>query len=272
MILISLISFLIDESNDPLWKRALIAFEDVAEVYKAKWGSPAVIIYDNVNLLINDDPKILDILQDDAKKNADKCKYIAVFVSSEGAVPRRMEKRSAWSRAKQPPIEIGDLSKEESMKYLTEKRKINEKALELYELVGGRIIELTAVADYFLAGQSFEEIKKKTLYEAKKKFESAKLLKNQTHYEAGKQVINALLNSKEIDSDVFREIFTNEEEYNEVLKANVFAYHPSRGGTVSFQSRLIENYIRENSNIFVDLINLTPTNEFNSNYASTSKS
>src|SRR4051812_6308989 len=34
--------------------------------------------------------------------------------------------RSAWSRAKQPVIEISDLSEKESMEYLTKKRKINE--------------------------------------------------------------------------------------------------------------------------------------------------
>ena len=67
--------------------------------------------------------------------------------------------RSAWSRAKQPVIEIGDLSEKESMEYLTEKRKINEvEAKKLYELVGGRIVELKDVADDFLAGQSFEGI------------------------------------------------------------------------------------------------------------------
>jgi hypothetical protein len=66
--------------------------------------------------------------------------------------------RSAWSRAK-PVIEIGDLSEKESMEYLTKKCKINEvEAKKLYELVGGRIVELKDAADDFLAGQSFEGI------------------------------------------------------------------------------------------------------------------
>jgi len=67
--------------------------------------------------------------------------------------------RNAWSRAKQPVMEIGDLSEKESIEYLTKKRKINEsEAKKLYELIGGRIVELKAVADDFLAGQSFEGI------------------------------------------------------------------------------------------------------------------
>ncbi|RIB18757.1 hypothetical protein C2G38_2036619 [Gigaspora rosea] len=48
----------------------------------------------------------------------------------------------AWSRAK-PVMEIGDLSEKESMEYLISKRKINEaEAKKIYELVGGRIVEL----------------------------------------------------------------------------------------------------------------------------------
>ena len=66
-------------------------FKHASAVYKKKHGKPPVIVYDNVSLLFNENPKILDILQDDAKDNADFSKYIAVFVCSEGSVPRRME-------------------------------------------------------------------------------------------------------------------------------------------------------------------------------------
>ena len=147
-------------------------------MYKAKNGKPPVIVYDNISRLVHKNLEILDILQDDAKDNADDRKYIAVFVSSEGSVPRRMEckyctvfrctpriityrlrflARSAWSRADQPVIEIGDLSEKESMEYLTDKRKIDSVvAKKLYDLVGGRIVELKATADKFLARQSFE--------------------------------------------------------------------------------------------------------------------
>jgi len=63
----------------------------------------------------------------------------------------------SYSRASNRPIEIGDLSKEESIKYLVNKRKIKEAAANsLYELVGGRIVDLKFVADEFLAGQAFK--------------------------------------------------------------------------------------------------------------------
>ncbi|RIA90851.1 P-loop containing nucleoside triphosphate hydrolase protein [Glomus cerebriforme] len=223
--------------SKPKWKRALKAFKRASAVYKKTnpCHQPPVIVYDNISHI---DPGILDYLQDDAKKSADGRNYITVFVCSEGSVPRRMESRSAWSRAK-AVIEIGDLSEEESMKYLTEKRKINEvDTKKIYELVGGRIIDLKDVADDFLAKKPFEDTKGQILAKVKQKFESAKLLRNQTHHEAGKGVIDALLKSKEINTDVFREFFKDAEEYSEVLKANVFAYHPSRDtGIVSLDQQ-----------------------------------
>ena len=73
------------------WRRVMKIFRRASAGYNAKHGKPPVIIYDNVSRLVNKNPEILDILQDDAKDNADDREYVAVFVSSEGKVPRRME-------------------------------------------------------------------------------------------------------------------------------------------------------------------------------------
>jgi hypothetical protein len=54
-------------------------------------------------------------------------------------------------------MEIGELSKEESMNYLVNKRGIkNTEAEKLYELVGGHIMDLINVADKFLNNEPFE--------------------------------------------------------------------------------------------------------------------
>ncbi|CAG8735848.1 22006_t:CDS:2, partial [Racocetra persica] len=219
------------------WERAMRAFKRASAVYRAKYKKPPVIVYDNVSRLVHKNPEILDILQDDAKDNADDRKYIAVFVSSEGSVPRRMESRSSWSRADKPVMEIGDLSKEESMKYLVEKRVINEKeAKRLYELVGGRIVDLKSVADKSLNGQTFEVIKQQILGEVEKKFNTARLLRKQLYHEVGKKAIRALLDSKELGFTTFMEFFDNYEDASKVLESNIFAYHPEKN-TVSFQSQ-----------------------------------
>lgn len=68
----------------------LNSLKHIAEMYKAKYNKPPVIIYDNVEYLIHNNPEILDILQDDAKDSADNRKYIAVFVANEANVIMRM--------------------------------------------------------------------------------------------------------------------------------------------------------------------------------------
>ncbi|CAB4443491.1 unnamed protein product [Rhizophagus irregularis] len=232
------------------WRRVMKIFRHASEVYTKNKNKPPVIIYDNISRIVNENPKILDILQDDAKDNADQRTYIAVFVSSEGSVPRRMESRSAWSRAKKPVMEIGDLNKEESMEYLIKKRNIKEvDAKKIYDLVGGRIVDLKTVVDDFLAGQSFEVIKQQVLTEVEKKFQSAQLLPNDSHYNVGKSIISNLLKSKELTFLEFKKYFNKAYELNEVLGSNVFAYHPGKN-TVTFQSQSIEYYIREYSDMF----------------------
>ncbi|RHZ63859.1 hypothetical protein Glove_327g23 [Diversispora epigaea] len=241
---------ILKKSNQEKWEKAFNTFKRISEIYKEKHGKPPVIIYDNISQLIPKYSDIIDYLQDNAKDNADDGNFISVFVCNENSVPRRMEMRSAWSRAKKPVIEIGDLNEKESMKYLINKRKIKqEEAKKLYELVGGRIVELKEVADDFISGQSFEVIKDSKLIKVEKRFKAAKLLQNQSNYEIGKCLIKVLLDSKEINTNVFRK-YSKDDKYSEILEANVFTYHPSRN-TVTFQSKLIEYYIRENANIFI---------------------
>jgi hypothetical protein len=67
------------------------AFKLASDIYKTKYKKPPVIVYDNVDRLIHKNPEVFNILQNDAKDNADSRKYIAVFVSSEESVPQRME-------------------------------------------------------------------------------------------------------------------------------------------------------------------------------------
>ncbi|CAG8772579.1 9146_t:CDS:2, partial [Ambispora leptoticha] len=125
----------------------------------------------------------------------------------------------------------------ESIDYLVNKRKINSvEAKKLYELVGGRIVDLKSVAGKFIAGQSLEVIKQQILTEVEKKFQSAQLLEKQSHHEVGKKVIRALLDSEELSFVTFMKFFNNYEEASKVLEANIFAYHPEKN-TVTFQSQ-----------------------------------
>ncbi|CAJ0847123.1 237_t:CDS:2, partial [Entrophospora sp. SA101] len=58
-------------------------------------------------------------------------------------------------------------------------------------------------------------IKLQIVTEVKKKFDFTKLLRGQSCHEVGKHVIGALLVSKEIDTEVFREFFGDENPIND---------------------------------------------------------
>ncbi|RHZ49943.1 hypothetical protein Glove_508g5 [Diversispora epigaea] len=232
------------------WKRVMEIFRDASVVYKAKHGKPLVIVYDNINRLVKENPKVLDILQDDAKDGADGMKYVAVFITSEGSVLRRMQLRSSWSRA-EDPIKIGNLTKEESLDYLIKKCNIDAtKAKKLYNLIGGQILELKAAVKKLLKGKSFEDIKKQMYIKINGNLKKANLHENYKYHEIGKRVFSALLNSKELKCIEFEKFFNKPEEANEVLEKNIFSYH-SESDTVTFQSCTIKCFIQDNARKFI---------------------
>ena len=69
------------------------AFVRAAEKYKEEYEKIPVIIIDNANRLAEQQPELLDWLQDNAKWTSDNQVATVVFVSSEGNVPRRMKGR-----------------------------------------------------------------------------------------------------------------------------------------------------------------------------------
>ncbi|PKY29590.1 hypothetical protein RhiirB3_446278 [Rhizophagus irregularis] len=233
-----------DESDEPKWVRALITFQLAAKAYNVKYDIPAVIVYDNVDRL---DPKTIRILQNSAKDNADSQTYIAVFVSSEGSVLKIMEgNSSSYSRAF-GPIEIGDLTKEESIKYLVSKHKIKEEAAT--------------------TGQSFKVIKQAILNITEKKLLRAQICPKQKYHKVACRIINSLLTNKELKYIKYLQFFDNDEEADEVLEKNVFAYHPGKN-IITFQSQSVELYIKTEADDFgVKLIDTTPADEDNYAYA-----
>ncbi|GES84235.1 P-loop containing nucleoside triphosphate hydrolase protein [Rhizophagus clarus] len=228
-----------NESNSLKWVRALKAFQHAAETYKVKYGRPMGLLY-----------------------NADSRTYIAVFVSSESSIPKIMKNNSSYSRASVRPIEIGDLTKEESMEYLVNKRNIKEAtANSLYELVGGRIIDLKLVADEFLAGNTLKDIKRAISRITEGKLKSAQICPKQKYHKVACKIINYLLTTKELKYMEYLQFFDNYEEADEVLEKNVFAYHPGKN-IVTFQSQSVELYIKTEADDFgVKLIDLTPADE-----------
>ena len=70
-------------------------FSRVAVKYKQEHKKVPVLIIDNANRLVQfGQAKILDLLQNYAKRSSDQGTVTVIFVSSEGCVPRRMMGKS----------------------------------------------------------------------------------------------------------------------------------------------------------------------------------
>ncbi|CAG8696673.1 8354_t:CDS:1, partial [Ambispora gerdemannii] len=55
-----------------------------------KYKRPSVLVFDKISILDKTLTKIIDLLQENAKEVTDTLKYVIVFVTSEGSVPKRM--------------------------------------------------------------------------------------------------------------------------------------------------------------------------------------
>ncbi|CAF3399340.1 unnamed protein product [Rotaria sp. Silwood1] len=194
------------------WERVLLIFEKYAIDFKKKYGCVPVLILDNCDILAEKDPEMLEILQDTAKTAIDDSSWITVFVTSVGIAPEQMEvevtvsnrnrkislvivtlldtyqkdkpasvicqlSRSSITRAS-TFFEISDLSEEESMTYLIEKRNLSQEiAKDLYNLFGGRIKSLQNAASKLESGVSFHTIRKSILQDIARRIEKIRCRK-----------------------------------------------------------------------------------------------
>jgi hypothetical protein len=154
-------------------------FKSTAQWYKKEYGKMPVIVFDNVNRLAKDNPKMLEILQEGAKDAIVGRKFITVFVSSDGLAPAQLQSklliinnkplvnnlgRSAFSRGS--AFRIGDINKAEVFEYLNRSGlndSIDKKTgLSIYsrvfDLVGGRFQKLDEAVIKMNGGLSFEGI------------------------------------------------------------------------------------------------------------------
>jgi len=72
------------------FKEVWETFVHAADKYQEKYKKIPVVIFDNVNRLAQNQLRLLEHVQDYAKRATDEGTATVVFVSSEGRVPRRM--------------------------------------------------------------------------------------------------------------------------------------------------------------------------------------
>ncbi|GBC52973.2 uncharacterized protein OCT59_028492 [Rhizophagus irregularis] len=166
---------------------------------------------------------VLDILQKDDKDNADKRNYIAVFVSSEGKVPKKMQSQSSWSRAKQWWKSVILINKIFNSKMQYQCRRV-KKAIQFS---WSYYRTEKSVTDDFLNGQTFEIIEQEILMKVLDKLRTAKLLEG---------------HDLKLTRTAHERFFNNPievDEADDIPEKNIFTYHPENS-TVTFQSRSIE--------------------------------
>ncbi len=161
---------------------------------------------------------------------------------------------SSWSRHGQI-LEISDVSKKEALEYL-EHRKVNKKdAMDIYELVGGRMIDLNFTANEVkrrkfsgMYGRSiqkpvldshyFTDIQQSMFSDAEGQLKIAGIFPGLRYHKQGAAVISKLLEKGSISEKEYDSL-TGPEIGDKLLAANIFAFHfDSR--RITFQSTLMK--------------------------------
>lgn len=118
------------------------ALLEAASTFKRRYKRPLVLVIDSVDILAKKEPEFLGILQDFAKERACIGDLRIVFISSDGSALTMLQSHSAWSRA-QDPLEVGEISDEDAVKYLVSKDVPESKAKRaVEELTGGLFADL----------------------------------------------------------------------------------------------------------------------------------
>ncbi|KYQ88844.1 hypothetical protein DLAC_10646 [Tieghemostelium lacteum] len=126
-------------SSHGCFRRVKPFIEEAATRYKQQYNRPPVLVIDNINWLALKDSEMLEVLQDFAKNHADKSDLTVVFVSSDGNGPRYLRDRSSFSRCEKPIMEIGDISENDAIAFLTDDGVDPDIAsIIVKEITGGR--------------------------------------------------------------------------------------------------------------------------------------
>jgi len=173
------------------------------------------------NLILN--------LQERAKQWADEKKLRVVFVVSSGDAFRFMAGQGAWSRM-HFGVEVGDLSEEESVKYLTGKKIPQQEAVKIHHLTGGRMNLLERA-------KSFEETAK--FLEALCGNEWAEFTADVQN--VAKTLALVLLNSPAKTVPIYDDKIPRD-KITALLKPQVFCLHLN--GYLGFESRPMEDFLR----------------------------
>jgi hypothetical protein len=137
------------------------------------------------------------------------------------------------------------VSKEEALQYL-KLRKIDEKqAAQIYEVVGGRMIHLKAVADDIKGNGTIEDMRKAMFSKAKSQLTSAEILPGSRYHKDGAKIIRELIKKGSISEDAYYSLI-GRDIGNKLLEKDIFVYY-FNSGEITFQSTVMKRYCEEKS-------------------------
>ncbi|KAI9781738.1 MAG: hypothetical protein M1839_005731 [Geoglossum umbratile] len=212
-------------------------FSRVALRYRDAHQAIPVLVVDNANKLPE---SLLAQFQDFAKEASDNGIATVIFVSSEGRIPRRMRERSAWSRA-QRVFEIGDVSRDEALQYLRLQGIDDKIAVQINELVGGRMILLKSASRNIQNGVEIDDLRRALFNDTSSQLQSARMLPGDEFYKQGKAIINKLLKENAIPNYTYWAMVGDNAIGDRMLQTNIFSHHFD-ANNVTFQSTLMKRY------------------------------
>ena len=210
--------------SDPLVEAAL--------KFQAKHERPMVLVIDSADVLAKKDPAFLEYLQDFAKNCADMGCLRIVFISSDGSALPLLMSRSAWSRAKEPAFEIGEISTKDAIHYLEERGVPTDLATRAVDTItGGLFTSLINFVSNYQEGKALDDI----VIEMDGRTKKALLTFG---FNVNHPVFLHLTAHKRIRSEVCLKMNMTREQIQLLVDNNILATHPD--GTLTFHDRHVE--------------------------------
>ena len=225
-----------DTEPSATWVRASLAIRGAAIKFYDKHKRPAVLIIDGVELFAEKNPEFLANLQDFAKDRTDEGSLRMVFVSSDGSVLEQLKRRSAKSRMRKLPFEVGDISDKEAVEFLKRKGVEQEQAEEaVRDITGGRFELLN---DYLSVSTGNDATRQELFKETRDAVESVGI--DERH-----PLFGALVAQQRIDKSPAKRLLGAKADTTlcALLDKNIIAAHPDY--TFTFHSRHVESFFKQ---------------------------
>ena len=141
--------------------------KDAAERYTKRYGDMPVLFLDGCDILAKRDASVVETLIQFAKTFADDRVMTIVLVSSDGSILPILHKSSLCT-ARSVIFEVGDISDESAIKYLTSNGLPQNVSTEVTKYVGGRLVHLNHSLSCYVNGDGPNDV----IVKIKKKIES----------------------------------------------------------------------------------------------------